>query len=98
MALFDSDRAQRRVWTRRRGAFPQGDGDELGFPLEGFLTEFPSESFEAGAAGKVKDALNGGNGRSWIDKACSRRCGIDGAAGEEKKPAAAAGASEKKKP
>ena len=65
--------------------FLRGDGDELGFPLEGFLAEFPSESFEAGAAGKVKEALNGGNGRSWIDRACARRCGIEVVA-EEKKP------------
>lgn len=77
--------------------FLRGDGDELGFPLEGFLTEFPSESFDAGAAGKVKDALNGGSGRFWVDKACARRCGIEVTAAEEKKPAAAA-ASEKKKP
>ena len=78
--------------------FLRGDGDELAFPLEGFLTEFPTESFEAGAAGKVKDALNGGNGRSWVDRACARRCGIEVVA-EEKKPAAAAGgAPEKKKP
>ena len=71
---------------------------EKGLRLEGFLTEFPTESFEAGAAGKVKDALNGGNGRSWVDRACARRCGIEVVA-EEKKPAAAAGgAPEKKKP
>lgn len=78
--------------------FLKGDGDELGFPLEGFLAEFPTESFETGAAGKVQEALSGGNGRSWIDRACARRCGIEVVT--EKKPAAAAAASasEKKKP
>ena len=76
--------------------FLKGDGDELGFPLEGFLTEFPTESFEAGASGKVKEALNGGNGRSWVDRACARRCGIEVV--EEKKPVVAAASSAGKKP
>lgn len=66
------------------------------------MSEFPSESFEAGAAGKVKEALGGGSGRSWTDRACARRCGTE-ATVEDKKPAAAATAaagspSEKKKP
>lgn len=79
--------------------FLRGDGDELGFPLEGFLAEFPSESFEAGAAGRVREALSGGDGRSWIDRACARRCGIEGVmASEEKKPAAAGAPENKKKP
>ena len=76
--------------------FLEGDGDELAWPLADFLIEFPSESFEAGAAGKVREALNGGNGMSWVDKACARRCGID--ADAKKAPAEAAAEDKKKKP
>lgn len=68
--------------------FLRNDGDDVAFPLEAFLAEWPVESFDAGAAGKVRDALNGGNGRYFVDKVCARRCGIP----EEeaaKKPAAA---------
>lgn len=65
--------------------FLKNDGDDVAFPLEAFLTEFPGESFDAGAGGKIKDAL-GGNGRYWVDKACERRCskGAKGGAAAKK--------------
>lgn len=56
--------------------FLRNDGDDVSFGLHDFLAEFPGESFEAGAGGKLKDALNGGDGRYWVDKACERRCGV----------------------
>jgi len=72
--------------------FLRNDGDDVAFPLEAFLTEFPGESFDAGAGGKIRDALSGGNGRWWVDKVCERRCGIPGGGGEESKGAKGAAA------
>lgn len=53
----------------------RGDGGSLQFPMKSYLQSLGGESFARGTAGRVAAEL-GGDGGTWGDAACAKRCGL----------------------